>query len=66
MLVAVLGARLLLVQGGVPAGARLALLILLGIVVYVPACLRLDPTLRADIGHLRRRRRSTEPAAALD
>jgi O-antigen/teichoic acid export membrane protein len=66
MLVAVLGARLLLVQGGVPAGARLALLILLGIVVYVPACLRLDPTLRTDIGHLRRRRRSAEPAAAVD
>jgi O-antigen/teichoic acid export membrane protein len=66
MLVAVLAARLLLVHGGVPTGARLALLILLGIVVYVPACLRLDPTLRADIGHLRRRRRSTEPAAALD
>jgi PST family polysaccharide transporter len=67
MVVAVLGARMLLVQAGVPAAVRLVLMILLGIVVYVPAVLRLDATLRTELLGLRRRRRPiAEPLPALD
>ena len=53
----VLATRLLLVEEGVPAGARLAVLVLVGAVVYIACCAWRAPELREELGQLLRRRR---------
>jgi O-antigen/teichoic acid export membrane protein len=56
MLAAVLGGRLLLVEAGVPAGARLAVLVVLGAAVYAPMAAWLTPEIRGEFAELRRGR----------
>jgi hypothetical protein len=48
MVVVLVLARLGMIDAGVPAGARLVALILLGGVVFVPLCLWREPELRRD------------------
>ena len=55
MTVVVLGARELLIDQGVSDAARLALLILLGIAVYVPLCAWRAPEILDELRALRRR-----------
>jgi PST family polysaccharide transporter len=56
--------RVALVGAGVPAGARLALLVLLGCVAYAIGCLLRAPETMAELKRaLRRRRRSATPPA---
>jgi O-antigen/teichoic acid export membrane protein len=63
MALAVLGARLLLVDADVPQAARLAILVLLGAIVYVPVCMWRAPGVVADVrDSLRRIRSRGEPA----
>ena len=57
MTVVVLGARELLIDQGVSDAARLALLILLGIAVYVPLCAWRAPEILDELRALRRRAR---------
>jgi O-antigen/teichoic acid export membrane protein len=58
MLAVLLGARLALPET-TPDGAVLALLVVLGAAVYVPACAWRVPEVRAELGRLRRRRART-------
>jgi hypothetical protein len=64
---AVLLARAALLATGVPAAARLALLVLLGVVVFVPCCLWRAPEVTVEIGVVFRRggARAT-PGAAVE
>ena len=67
MLVAVVAARMALVSAGVSPAVRLALLILLGVAVYVPVCAWREPELRKLLVGLAARRRvrgtsSAQPA----
>jgi O-antigen/teichoic acid export membrane protein len=65
MIAVILPARTLLEHEGVPAGARLAIVVLLGIVAYVAGCLWRDPALVGEVRGLARRRAGTPaPAAA--
>jgi O-antigen/teichoic acid export membrane protein len=61
---AVLGTRMALVAAGVPTAARLALLVLLGALVYGAACLWRAPEVRAELMVAVRRRRA--PAAVVE
>jgi O-antigen/teichoic acid export membrane protein len=62
MAVAVLGARELMVAGGVPTGARLVIAILVGALVYVPACFwRASETTDEIMAVINRRRRKSAP-----
>lgn len=61
MVVAVAGARALLVDEGVPAGARLAILILLGALIFLPLCAWRAPEVVAEVRGLRRRRGGAPP-----
>ena len=54
--IVVLGARTALVEIGLPAGARLPLLVLLGAGVYVVACLWRAPEVKAELGSALSRR----------
>jgi len=62
---AVLGARSLLVSAGVPSLGRLVLLVLLGIAVYVPACLWRAPEVTGEVTNVLGRRRPIQVGAAL-
>jgi O-antigen/teichoic acid export membrane protein len=62
MVVVGLAGRLLLIEAGVPAGARLLLLIALGALVYAPVCAWRAPEVPAEVRGLRRRR---APASAI-
>ncbi len=55
MAAAVLATRLALVAGGVPAGARLALTTLVGMVVFAAACLWREPELKREVRTILRR-----------
>jgi O-antigen/teichoic acid export membrane protein len=59
----VLLGRLALVAGGVPVGPRLAILVVLGAVLYTLCCLWRAPELVAEIRELRAVRRGTDPAS---
>jgi O-antigen/teichoic acid export membrane protein len=59
----VLGARAGLLALGVPAGARLPVLILVGFVVYVPAAFVLAPRVVDEVRELRARRGESRTAA---
>jgi hypothetical protein len=48
MVAVLVAARLALVDAGLPAGARLCLLIVLGAAVFVPLCAWREPELRRD------------------
>jgi O-antigen/teichoic acid export membrane protein len=62
--VVVLVGRVILVESGVPAPARLILIVLLGVAVFVPTCVWLAPQVVSELRGIveRRRRRSTAPA----
>jgi PST family polysaccharide transporter len=64
MAVVVLAARLLLVEAGMPGGARLATLVAIGVAVYLPACAWRAPEVLADVREEWARRRSARAAAA--
>jgi O-antigen/teichoic acid export membrane protein len=64
MLAAVIGARALLIHEGMPTGARLATLVVLGAVVYVPLCAWRAPEVFAELRRLRRPDSAPEAAAA--
>lgn len=66
MLVVVLGLRLLLVDLGLGAASRLALLIVAGAATYLPAVLLLDRSLNDELQGIRRRRRAPSDVPALD
>jgi PST family polysaccharide transporter len=53
MFAAVAVTRMMFIDAGVPAGARLAALTLLGIAVFVPCCAWREPELRAELRRLR-------------
>jgi O-antigen/teichoic acid export membrane protein len=55
MACALVGARVLLVHAGAAAPVRLAALVVLGAVVYLPACAWRAPELRGELRQLRRR-----------
>lgn len=61
---AVLAAKLALVDAGVSAGARLPLLVLVGVVVYVPLCIWRTPDLVAELRRLARRAPASASVAA--
>ena len=56
MLASVVALRSLLVEQGVPQGARLVILVLVGAAVYVGACIWRAPELTQEIREIRRRR----------
>lgn len=58
MAVAVLGARWLLVEQGIPAAVRLVILTALGVAVFVPACAWRSPEVGAEVASILRRRRA--------
>jgi hypothetical protein len=71
MVVVLVVARMGLVDAGVPAAARLGLLIVLGAAVFVPLCAWREPELRRDAMSLiervvgrRRRLRAAQPVEA--
>jgi hypothetical protein len=64
MLVAVVGARMALVSAGTAPAVRLALLILVGIVVYVPVCAWREPELRRLLAGLLARGRVRRSSSA--
>ena len=57
MMLVVLGARELLLGTDLPVGVRLAVLVVLGAVVYLGLVRWRDPQVRVEIGRLRERRR---------
>ena len=59
MAVIVFATRQALLAAGVPAAARLVLLILLGVAVYVPLCAWRAPEVVAEVRRVRRRREKT-------
>jgi O-antigen/teichoic acid export membrane protein len=59
MAVGVLLGKLLLVEQGFPAGARLALLVVLGIALFAPACWWRAPETVAELRRISHRRRRT-------
>jgi O-antigen/teichoic acid export membrane protein len=68
MVVVLLFARPALVDGGVPVGARLALLVLIGAAVYLPLCAWRAPEVVREVGGLvpgRRREPDLVPAAGI-
>jgi O-antigen/teichoic acid export membrane protein len=64
MAAAVLATRLALVAGGVPAGARLALTTLVGVVVFGAACLWREPELKREVRTIMRRFSKSTPSPA--
>jgi hypothetical protein len=56
MALGVLAARLLLLRAGLSAPERLAALVLIGVVLYVPLCALRSPELAAELRRLLRRR----------
>ena len=62
MAAAVLATRLALVAGGVPAGARMALTTLVGMVVFGAACLWREPELKREVRTIMRRFSTRTPA----
>jgi O-antigen/teichoic acid export membrane protein len=61
MMLVVLGARELLLGTDLPVGVRLAVLVVLGAVVYLGLIRWRDPQVRVEIGRLRERRRRGGP-----
>ena len=71
MVVVLVVARMAMLDAGLPAGARLFALILLGAIVFLPMCAWREPELRRDarallerIPRLRGRMRPPQPAEA--
>jgi O-antigen/teichoic acid export membrane protein len=62
---ALLAARPVLIELGVPAGARLALLVVLGAAIYIPLALWRTPEILSDVKSLLGRGQPAAPAAAV-
>jgi O-antigen/teichoic acid export membrane protein len=62
MTLGVLLARLALIEAGLPAGARLAAAVIVGIGLYLPLCLWRAPELRIEVERIRMRKRQERAA----